>query len=116
MPEWMTLIIGAAIPSLISGAVGVRIGTRTDRREMLAAAKADSHQMIDQLQEERNQVEAKLGKEIEAGAAKVEHLEKRIDVFYADKYATRLYVASLIDHIWQRQQPPPPDPPPGYIP
>lgn len=116
MPEWLVMIIGAAIPTLISGIAGVYIGTRVDRREMLATARADSHAMIDQLQEERNRAEAKLSEEIQASTGKVAHLEKRIDLFYADKHASRIYVASLIDHIWQRQQPPPPDPPPGYIP
>lgn len=116
MPEWLVPLLAAAVSSLITGIAGVRIGARTDRREMLAAAKADSHAMIDQLQEERNQVEAKLGKEIGDGAAKVERLEKRIDIFYADKHASRLYVAALLDHIWQRKQPPPPDPPAGYVP
>lgn len=109
MSQWIIdLLIGIGGP-LIAGATGVYIGTRVDRNKTIAdartEARTEAHAMIDQLQEE------KLERQTE-----VIRLETRINEFYADKHASRIYVASLLDHIWQRKQPPPPDPPAGYIP
>lgn len=94
MPETLVTLLLACIPSTLTGIIAY-----------LAGASNRKHDMIDQLQEERTSRETQIAA-----------LELRIDAFYTDKHASRIYVASLIDHIWQRQQPPPPDPPAGYIP
>ena len=109
MSQWIIdLLIGIGGP-LIAGATGIYVGTRLDRSKTVADAKTEArteaHAMIDQLQEERAVRESQ-----------VAVLQARIDSFYTDKHASRIFVAALIDHIWQRKQPPPPEPPAGYIP
>lgn len=109
MAQWIiSLLVGFGGP-LIAGATGIYIGARVDRNKTIAdartEARTEAHAMIDQLQEERTVREGQ-----------VSALQSRIDGFYTDKHASRIFVASLIDHIWQRKQPPPPEPPAGYIP
>ncbi|ABY23103.1 hypothetical protein RSal33209_1366 [Renibacterium salmoninarum ATCC 33209] len=94
MQPWISLVIATAVPAMLTSYVA-----------FLAGLSRNRHSMIDQLQEERTLQEAQ-----------ITDLEHRIDAFYADKHASRIYVAALLDHIWQRKEPPPPDPPAGYIP
>lgn len=94
MQPWISIFIATSVPAVLTSYVA-----------FLAGLSRNRHAMIDQLQEERSLREVQIA-----------DLERRIDAFYADKHASRIYVAALLDHIWQRKAPPPPDPPPGYIP
>jgi hypothetical protein len=94
MQPWLSLFVATAVRAVLTSYVAFLTGLSRNR-----------HAMIDQLQEERTLREAQ-----------VAELEHRIDAFYADKHASRIYVAALLDHIWQHQPPPPPDPPAGYLP
>lgn len=102
MPDFPYEVFAAALPVMVTS---VATSAVTAIGAFLLGASRRKHDMIDQLQEERTSRETQIAA-----------LELRIDAFYTDKHASRIYVASLIDHIWQRQQPPPPDPPTGYIP
>lgn len=105
MLEFPYEIFVAALPVMLAS---VATSAATAIGAFLLGASRRKHDMIDQLQEERD-----------IRAKQIADLEAKIDAFYAfyaDKHASRLYVAALLDHIWQRQQPPPPDPPAGYIP
>lgn len=92
-----------------------------------AKAQEDKQALIDQLQEERNEERNERRREREEFAAQLaaERAEiaaeravnsERIDRFWADKAASRTYVAQLEHHIWAQKEPPPPTPPDGYIP
>lgn len=94
MPEWLLPILQSWGPALITGVVAYAAGSRRNR-----------HDLIDQLQEERDK-----------RSEEIEKLNIRITAFYTDKHASRQYVAALLDAIWQRKEPPPPEPPTGYIP
>ncbi|WP_041684724.1 hypothetical protein [Renibacterium salmoninarum] len=94
MPQVIIDLLISCIPATITAIIAY-----------LAGSSRRKHDIIDQLQEER-----------EVRETQIAALQTRIDAFYTDKHASRIYVASLLDHIWQRKPPPPPDPPAGYIP
>lgn len=94
MPEWIPEVLQSWGPALIAGIVAYTAGSRRNR-----------HDLIDQLQEERDKRQDE-----------IEKLNQRVTAFYTDKHASRQYVSSLLDFIWQRKEPPPPEPPHGYIP
>ncbi|HWU46148.1 MAG TPA: hypothetical protein VN133_05265 [Humibacter sp.] len=117
-----TVLVGAA--AAVIGAVG---GVFTAWVAMRGKQRDDRQMLIDQLQEERNAEREERRKEreefatqlaserAEIAAERVEHSE-RLDKMWADKSASRAYIGSLEQHIWQHREPPPPTPPVGYIP
>lgn len=130
----MTPVIGALIAGIVAavtGLIGALVGHRiagkraaTEWQAMMATVQKD---LVDQLQEERNHLDQKLveqqrihNEKSERQEARhsddVDKLNRRITGFYADKHASRRYIAALEDHINQRNPPPPPEPPPGYVP
>lgn len=92
----VTALIGAS-----GGAFAALNRARGKRRD-------DMQVFIDQLQEERNQYAELLREERGAG-------EARMDRMWADKAASREYVAQLRAHIHRGDAPPPPGAPDGYI-
>ncbi len=124
-PAWINtllIFVGVILLSLggvITAAVGWWKAAQENRATpaMVERAKADTaklisdqqSQLIDQLQEERRAYIEQLEKE------RAEH-NKRLDMMWDDKSASRIYVGTLQNHIFQQLPPPPPDPPAGYIP
>lgn len=103
-PAWVNTIL------IMFGTVLLSIGGIITAIVLGAKSKKDALQaLIDQVQEERN-------KAVEAAEKDRALFSEKIDKFWADKHASRDYVGSLVDHIWQRKDPPPPPPPAGYIP
>ena len=100
MPAWLTPVLGFAGVAL--GVIGSLIGQRMAAKKHKAELQLT---LVDQLQEERDRLDGKIDK-----------LNTRITGFYADKHASRRYIASLEEHINQRLPPPPPEPPAGYVP
>lgn len=88
MPEWMQY--AAPILTAIAGLMAGRLKNRNS--------------LIDQLQQERKELSQQL-KDVNA----------RVDVLYADKFSSRLYVASLIEWGLTGGGPPVPDAPEGYV-
>lgn len=110
-PEWfipIAALIGAVL-AFAGGLVGHLFTAKKNRSDL-------QQQLIDQLQEERNRLDAKLEAQEERHAKDVNQLNIRITGFYADKAASRNYIASLESHIFQGSPPPPPPPPDGYVP
>jgi len=100
MPDWLppVLIFAGVVLGFIGSLIANRITAKKHKVELQLA-------LVDQLQEERDRLDGKIDK-----------LNTRVTGFYADKHASRRYIASLEDHINQRNPPPPPEPPPGYVP
>lgn len=93
-------VIAAAVTALGGIIVGF-IAARGKRRE-------DTQVLIDQIQEERDLYVTLLREERAAA-------EARMDKMWADKAASREYVAQLRAAIHKGSPPPPPAPPAGYI-
>lgn len=121
-PEWL-VPIGVLVTALLAfagGLVGHLITSKKNRSDLQQA-------MIDQLQEERDRLDKKLEAQEERHANDVNKLNIRITGFYADKSASRKYIAdlqareaTLMAHIIRGDPPPPigesPTPPEGYVP
>lgn len=121
-PEWL-VPLGALVAALLAfagGLVGHLITSKKNRSDLQQA-------LIDQLQEERDRLDKKLEAQEERHAKDVNQLNIRITGFYADKSASRKYIAALqareaelLAHIIRGDPPPPvgesPTPPEGYIP
>lgn len=110
-PEWL-VPLGALVAALLAfagGLVGHLITSKKNRSDLQQA-------LIDQLQEERDRLDTKLEAQEERHAKDVNQLNIRITGFYADKSASRHYIAALESHIFQGNPPPPPVPPDGYVP
>lgn len=97
--DWSTVII--ALIGAAGGAFVALVGARGKRRD-------DMQNLVDQIQEERNLYADLLREERAAG-------EARMDRMWADKAASREYVAQLRAHIHKGSPPPPPEAPVGYI-
>lgn len=121
-PEWFVPLatIACAALAFVGGLVGHLITSRKNKADIQSA-------LVDQLQEERNRLDAKLEAQEIRHAADMEKLNVRINGFYADKSASRKYIgalqareAELVAHILLGHPPPPPGasprPPDGYIP
>lgn len=100
MPTWLPPVLGFAGVALgvIASMIGSRITASKHKAELQLA-------LVDQLQEERDRLDEKIDK-----------MNVRITAFYADKHASRRYIASLENHIDNGNPPPPPAPPAGYVP
>lgn len=121
-PEWL-VPLGALVAALLAfagGLVGHLITSKKNRSDLQQA-------LIDQLQEERDRLDTKLEAQEERHAKDVNQLNIRITGFYADKSASRNYIAALqareaelVAYIIRGDPPPPPGtspaPPEGYIP
>lgn len=121
-PEWL-VPLGALVAALLAfagGLVGHLITSKKNRSDLQQA-------LIDQLQEERDRLDKKLEAQEERHANDVNKLNIRINGFYADKSASRNYIAALqareaelMAHILLGNPPPPPGaspiPPDGYVP
>lgn len=121
-PEWL-VPLGALVAALLAfagGLVGHLITSKKNRSDLQQA-------LIDQLQEERDRLDTKLEAQEERHAKDVNQLNIRITGFYADKSASRNYIAALqareaelVAYIIRGDPPPPPgaspSPPEGYIP
>jgi len=110
-PEWFIPIVtlACAVLAFLGGLVGHLITSRKNKADIQSA-------LVDQLQEERDRLDKKLEDQQERHDKQVEQLNIRITGFYADKSASRRYIASLESHIFQGSPPPPPNPPEGYVP
>lgn len=100
--------IAAIISAVISGTAGSSVGIIGAWLVFKAKTRDDKQELINQLQEERNRLD-------EQAAADRAEFAKQMDRMWKDKAASRQYVGSLVDHIWQRKEPPPPLAPDGYI-
>ena len=102
------------------GLAGVALGALGSMLTSKATAKKNRDDiqlsLLNELQEERNRLDAKLEKQEERHSKDVADLNKRIDDFYAEKSASRRYIAALEAHIILGSPPPPPEPPEGYVP
>lgn len=100
---------GGILLGLIGSLITVKVTAKKNKTDLQL-------QLIDQLQEERNRMDERFEKQEERHAKDVANLNTRITGFYADKSASRRYIASLESHIYQGNPPPPPAPPEGYVP
>lgn len=100
MSEWLppVLVLVGTILGFIGSMVGHQLSAKKQKVEMQLA-------IVDQLQEERDRLDAKIDK-----------MNTRITAFYADKHASRRHIANLERHIDLGLPPPPPEPPNGYVP
>lgn len=107
MPEWLppVLVLAGAILGFIGSIFGHQINAKKQKAEAKKQKAEMQLALFDQLQEERDRLDSKIDK-----------LNTRITAFYADKHASRRYIASLERHIDQGLPPPPPAPPAGYVP
>lgn len=97
--DWGTVL--TALLGASGGAFAALNRARGRRRD-------DMQAFIDQLQEERDQYADLLREERRAD-------QVRMDRMWADKAASREYIAQLRAHIHRGDPPPPPGAPDGYI-
>lgn len=120
LPAWAQLATVATAVIMVSGTwVTARVTARSKAADL-------QHQLIDQVQEERDVKDRQLKEERAAFMAQLaeerrqntEHVQahaRSLDRMWTDKAAGREYVARLRAQVWSRAEPPPELPPPGYI-
>lgn len=118
MPDWLppVLVFGGAMLGFIGSLIGHNLAAQKQRAEAKKQKAELQLALVDQLQEERNRLDEKLAAQAKLHNDELDKLNKRITGFYADKHASRRYIASLERHIDLGLPPPPPKPPAGYVP
>lgn len=118
MPDWLppALVFAGVLVGFIGSLIGHRITASRNKSEAKKQKAELQLVLVDQLQEERDRLDRKLEAQEERHGEAVEKLNKRVTGFYADKHASRRYIASLENHINKGSPPPPPEPPIGYVP